>query len=73
MKIIRLAGRKIKGWMIGTPEGAKFILDPGQGLGESCHDVLDITNKGNAIATSNWSDPTDEATVTQVQQQILHQ
>jgi hypothetical protein len=70
MKIIKIAGRKIRAVLIGGPNGQKLHLLPDQGLGESCHQILDISLKGVASGGRSWDDPPEKEELPQQQQQM---
>ena len=77
MKITKIAqmspsgGRKIKIILIGGKGVVKKIhILPDQGLGSSCHDIVDALNPGVAIGGQTWNDdpPDDVETEDQYQQ-----
>ena len=73
MRIIKIAGRKIKAVLIGGPDGVKLHLLPDQGLGESCHQILDLSLKGGVKDTKFWDDPVETVEVPQEQMQQVRQ
>jgi hypothetical protein len=61
MKIVKIAGRMIKVYIMGVkmPDGTivkKVMLGPNQQLGTSCHKITEHIQPTGTISNS-WSDP----------------
>jgi len=57
------AGRKVRAYLIAGPGGQLRIqLEDGQGLGNSCHDIVDKTLKGPEVGglSGSWNDDPED-------------